>query len=230
MKWINKHLERLALIGIFIAVLWVIFGPLILTQTYFAIVDFSGGKNNTGLIGETIGGITAPVVGLISAILLYFTLIKQIESSKTSVYEANFRIIYNELGELKNEAERYSYENLFGIEAIEMFFTKMSQMLSNEQLQGQYWEMDKFDLLLNKFNRIFYLLDNLKTSDEYKDFLSKDIKNISIIYLSKGYGQIFSNWAVSKEDLSDLEKGKMFMVKDHIQNILDDIQKRNPIK
>lgn len=36
---------------------------------------------STGVVGDTIGGLTAPVVGLISIFLLIYTLIKQNESS-----------------------------------------------------------------------------------------------------------------------------------------------------
>lgn len=231
MTWINKHLEKIALTAVILAALWVIFGPLLLTQTYFTITDFAGGENNTGLIGDTIGGITAPVVGLISVILLYLALIKQIESNKASVAEANFRIIYEELAQLRNSAERYTYENETGIEAIGKFAADIGVKDNLGQLtQGHYEVLDKFDLLLNKFHKIFYLLDNLKTSEEYKDILAKDLQHIFSIYFNNSYNLMQGQWAVSEEDLGDLIKGKMHMVKDHLRLILADVLKRNPKK
>ena len=48
--------------------------PVLLTQdSFWGIFDFT----ETGQIGDTIGGITAPIVGLVSIILLYITLKEQ---------------------------------------------------------------------------------------------------------------------------------------------------------
>jgi len=101
-NWINRHLEYIAFSAVILSILWIIFGPILLTQHYFSIVDFSDEKGGTGTIGDTIGGITAPIIGLISTILLYLALIKQIESNRATVHEANFRIINSELSTLSD--------------------------------------------------------------------------------------------------------------------------------
>jgi hypothetical protein len=47
--------------------------PILLTQKFYGIFSFM----ETGPIGDTIGGITAPVIGLLNAVLLYVTLKRQ---------------------------------------------------------------------------------------------------------------------------------------------------------
>lgn len=227
MKWINKHLEVIALWSVILAVLWVIFGPLILTQTIYTIRDFAGGENNTGLIGDTIGGITAPIVGLISVVLLYLALIKQIESNRISVHEANFRIIYSEIGELKNATEKYSYAEKFGNEATVLFAMEINKIHLAKELTNSHVELlDKYNLLLGKFNRIFYLLDNLKTSEDYKDILSKDLQQIVSIHFVDGFNTIFK-WEVEKEKWFGGIEYKMFMVKSNSKKVLDEVLERN---
>lgn len=228
MNWINKHLEKIAFGAIIFAALWIIFGPLILTQKYFTITDFAGGENNTGIIGDTIGGITAPVVGLISVVLLYLALIKQIESNKISVHEANFRIIYEEIAQLKNACEQYTFENKYGIEAIGKFAATIGIKDINGQLiEDDYTVLDKFEILLNRYHKIFYLLDNLKTSTEYKDLLSKDLQNTYALYFNNCFGIMHGKWTVTVDDINNLIKGKMYMVKDHLRIIQEDVLKRN---
>jgi hypothetical protein len=231
MNWINKHLEKIAFVSIVFGALWVLFGPLILTQKSFSIVDFAGGENNTGIIGDTIGGITSPIVGLISVVLLYLALIKQIESNRISVNEANFRIIYQEITQLKGDFEKYTFENKYGIDAILKFSSTMGVKDINGQLvEDDYSLLDKFELLLAKYHKVFYLLDNLKTSPEYKDILSKDLQNTYVLYFSSCYNITQGNWAVTVADSNHLIKGKMYMIKDHLRIIQENILQRNIVR
>lgn len=64
-----------------IGVLGILFGPYIFTQPYpfgWSCLDFS----QTGSIGDTIGGITAPFIGLVSILLLWWTLKEQLKFNK----------------------------------------------------------------------------------------------------------------------------------------------------
>lgn len=66
--------KDIALMGIFI--LCVVLSPIILTRPAISsILDFT----LTGQIGDTIGGITSPIIGILSVILLYLTLKQQNE-------------------------------------------------------------------------------------------------------------------------------------------------------
>ena len=70
MKYIEKNIFR-------IAFLFIIVAPYLFTRNW-GLISF----DNTGQIGDTVGGITAPIVGLVSIYLLYHTLIEQSKFNK----------------------------------------------------------------------------------------------------------------------------------------------------
>ena len=58
---------------------------------------------NTSSIGDTIGGITAPLLGIISIIFLYLTLNRQIDSINDQKLKNESDIIFMLLNQLENE-------------------------------------------------------------------------------------------------------------------------------
>ena len=66
-----------ARILLIVGVILILLAPLILTRA-LGIIDFS----NTGQIGDTIGGITAPIASLVGSILVFFALETQIEANQ----------------------------------------------------------------------------------------------------------------------------------------------------
>lgn len=86
------------IIVLIIGILLAILAPLILTMgNYYKIFDFS----NTGQIGDTIGGLTSPVVNLISAIIIYYSFNEQLKANKI------------QSDALKDEKDRLNYEKEF---------------------------------------------------------------------------------------------------------------------
>lgn len=76
----KKSVNRLIKNGLIICLILSVFSffaPLILTEESISFVSFKG----KGEIGDTIGGITAPFIGLVSAILVYLALKAQIEAN-----------------------------------------------------------------------------------------------------------------------------------------------------
>jgi hypothetical protein len=65
------------LIFLIAGILFVIFSPFIFTRP-FGVFNFT----DTGTIGDTIGGITAPITSLLGSILVYFALKAQIDANK----------------------------------------------------------------------------------------------------------------------------------------------------
>ena len=72
----DKFLNR-ALIFFIIGIIFVLIAPYIFTRPN-GILNF----NDTGTIGDTIGGITAPITSIIGSILVFFALKAQIEANK----------------------------------------------------------------------------------------------------------------------------------------------------
>lgn len=73
----NTKIMKRARILLIVGVILILLAPLILTRA-LGIIDFS----NTGQIGDTIGGITAPIASLVGSILVFFALEAQIEANQ----------------------------------------------------------------------------------------------------------------------------------------------------
>ena len=92
-----KQSKLILLIGI----LLVIIAPYVLTRN-FGILSF----DETGQIGDTIGGITAPIVNLIGAVLVYFAFLVQLDANQLI-----FQQIKEEKSEQKiNQNRNYVFE------------------------------------------------------------------------------------------------------------------------
>ena len=91
-----------------VGIIGVLISPILFTRgSLFKIFDFS----NTGQIGDTIGGITAPIVGLVSIILLYLTLREQQTFNSRQIVDNRINqllMIQNDLNTL-SEMTAYNY-------------------------------------------------------------------------------------------------------------------------
>lgn len=65
-------------IFVVISLVLILVAPFLLTRTGFECLTFT----DTGQIGDTIGGITSPIIGFISIVLLAYTLIEQLNFNK----------------------------------------------------------------------------------------------------------------------------------------------------
>ncbi len=104
-------LRRNEIILLSVLAVGILLMPIVLTQTkVYSGIPF----NDTGQIGDTIGGITAPLIGLLSAVLVYITFKAQIRANK---------IIFDEQERLRNERRN---ENL------KLFYLKFYDFIHNE--------------------------------------------------------------------------------------------------
>lgn len=113
--------QKIAIICLFVSIIWILIGPFLLVNG--SVIDFT----NTGQIGDTIGGITAPIIGLTSAILIYLSFTAQIkaneiiqeEAKKTNTLaqqQANFNYLVEEFERMKDKFSDFTHENLRGDE------------------------------------------------------------------------------------------------------------------
>lgn len=95
----NDKLIKQARLFFILGITLVILAPFIFTRSGF--IDFS----NTGQIGDTIGGITAPIANLIGSILIFYALQAQIEAN---------RIIQDQIkSQTNSEIKKKNIQNLF---------------------------------------------------------------------------------------------------------------------
>lgn len=83
---------------------------LLIALSFFSVLLFTSpavwhrlNLTNTSSIGDTIGGITAPLLGITSTIFLYLTLNKQIDSINDQKLKNESDIIFLLLNQLDNE-------------------------------------------------------------------------------------------------------------------------------
>jgi len=205
------------ILALFILMLvWVISSPFILT--HFSVVNLS----NAGGIGSAIGGITAPAIGIFTALLLYITLNKQIESLKSSRQESNFKLVYNELTEFKKFIDEFQYKNAKGKDAI----LEWTAYIKVEVEQQRYYtelikEIDRINVLTIFFQRILYLLKRFELDSSNYNFLTEELSFVYNNFFKEAhlgfYGintnpalsdnQVFTRIVNEKQKWEDIKKG-----------------------
>lgn len=84
-----------------------ILAPLVFTQFSSAITF----DTNSGAIGDTIGGITAPFISFIGAILIYISFQEQVKSNKQQIENQNIDRFRCDYEEIKNEFYSVTIDN-----------------------------------------------------------------------------------------------------------------------
>lgn len=140
--------------------------------------------SNSSSIGDSIGGINTPIIGIISSILLYLALSKQTESyidqklkNESDLILSLFNQLDLELNSLyfkfKNNNDDVKFN---GLEALDEFATRF----------GISWNINHFREKFSSFKsfypsgQIIYLIDTINLIDERinSSTLSPEIKNL----------------------------------------------------
>lgn len=148
---------------------------------FFKVFNFS----TTGNIGDTIGGITAPIIGIISSILLYLALTKQTESNVNQQLKNESDIIFLLFNQLDSEINSFYYKvkqgneekKYYGIEAINDFAREFRYhyllKTFNFTFKNMY-EGYQFLLLVRSFQLIEKRIEIAEISNEFRSlFLNK---------------------------------------------------------
>lgn len=100
LNWAKNNIEWLLVVFAILAIV----SPLLFTRPWTG-VDFT----TTGQIGDTIGGLTAPILNFLTIVLLYLALKEQIEANKIQKDNENTRrdydIIFTQFANIKQEFE-----------------------------------------------------------------------------------------------------------------------------
>lgn len=151
---------------------FVCIAPLIFTMPhFFSFSDFS----STGQIGDTIGGITAPVVGLIGAILVYLSFKAQIDANAEqrkqfnlelarSTNEKRYNSILHDIEILRDEIKEFTYLKEQGIKAIQSYTHYIEGFADYEDLSGEFKNnfSSQFYFLIGNVDNILQVIRNSK--------------------------------------------------------------------
>lgn len=132
-EWLKKNLTA---VYVLVAILSII-SPWLLTRSWSGI-DFT----NTGEIGDTIGGLTAPFLNLLSVTLLYLTLKEQIKINEKQIEIRDIQLSNNDRNsflsiltdfraELNSIVYRYNGESVYGHEALLVIKDEMDKVDCN---------------------------------------------------------------------------------------------------
>lgn len=92
--------------------------------------------NETGQIGDTIGGITAPIINVIGSILIYFSFKAQINANNLQFkianrdilnqeYDRNFQVAIDLFKELKEDYKSFEHKDSKGQSALNVFSNEL---------------------------------------------------------------------------------------------------------
>ena len=187
-----------------IGILLVVIIPIILTQ-YSFLFDFT----NTGQIGDTIGGITAPITNLIGAILVYYAFLVQLDANKLIFQQIqeekaeqkiskNREYIFEIFKFLKEEfysftitgekrigsgdQSKYIFVEYRGVEAIEKMFHKLMRNHDKKSWHSGNTKLLEFLSIISLFKNFLSKLNEVEISQIDKKFF---LENVEYIYVSK---------------------------------------------
>lgn len=131
--------------------------------------DFS----KTGQIGDTIGGITAPVINLIGAVLIFISFKAQINANKIQFrlleteiknqkFDRNFQITLELFKELKEDFQNLEYKNNSGKPALNIFTNEIKRFRNKAAVESHgrkpiynnwYFIIHEYNLILNHIDK-----------------------------------------------------------------------------
>lgn len=191
--WLARNAGFLFLVA-FIAT---ISAPYFVTQfSIWPYIDFT----KTGSIGDTIGGITAPVINIFAALLVYLAFREQVKANDIQVkalnderrvrkIESSFNTALRELNWCSNEYDQMEYGGALGTMAIDELMAK------KKDLSEPTWNSEAVSMiqkLLGLKNYLTKMIIITKTIDsaEYRAILSNKILIIHRIKTRKYQSRI----------------------------------------
>lgn len=175
----------------------IIFTILVILLCFFCVLFFTLPSflkrlnlSTTGNIGDTLGGITAPLIGIISSILLYLALTRQTESNNEQRLKNESDIIFLLLNQLDNEVNNFYYKykenkvevRLSGQEGLNEFCNSYRYEYNIEQFQNQkdfsfksWYEAGQIGLIIDTLNLIEKRIDISNLNSELKNLFQQKL-------------------------------------------------------
>lgn len=171
-------------------------------------------------IGGAIGGITAPVIGIISSILLYLALTKQVKSISEQRLKNESDIIFLLITQLENELssfyhkykERNESKMFIGFDGLNEFSQgyryeyNIKQFENNPQMTIKTWfEAGQIALFVDTFNLINKRIEISNLSNEMKHLFIEKLNSYYACKLSMpltALAEAFEMYPQQKDELS----------------------------
>ena len=137
--------------------------------------DFS----QTGPIGDTIGGITSPIINLIAGFLVYYSFQEQVKANKILTDDRNFQVTLKLFDNLKESYKNLKYDNREGQYALNLYSNELNDIRDIEKYSEYTRKPIYFDyqFLFCEYDLLLNHLDNSKMDNNEKESLSIIIHN-----------------------------------------------------
>ena len=137
----------------------------------------------TGNIGSTIGGLTAPLLGMITTILLYLTLNRQIDSIADQKIKNESDIVFMLLNQLDGEYNQFYLNSnnhgadtkTFGYEALTTYCNTINKFHNLKYSFKEYYTTDQILLIIRSFNLIEKRINLASVSKEMKELFKEKL-------------------------------------------------------
>ncbi len=203
---------------------WLFLGIiLILASPLFFLLSNSLGFTllESGTIGDTIGGITSPISGLIGAILVYYAFLIQLEANK---------MLFKQINEEKTERKRTQIESHF-FELLKIHRENQQQIkIRNLDIQTAVQGKDVFQWILREFYECYDIINNYFNQKKAEHHITFEEK-INMAYICFSFGAV-GEYSLSfiQEQIKDCEPGLMEWIVKKFQARKKKIQKNYPFK
>lgn len=170
-------------VGLFLCII----SPIIFTQPYF--YEFFN-YSNTGQIGDTIGGITSPIVNILGSILVFFALRAQIDANN---------LIQEQFDDQKNEEN--NRKKL-------MYITEQVNIIRGDIREFTFTYMERnYKYNYSGSDAIYQFLKSIRNGEHelsYEEFAMKNPKINELVNLFKIFHKQIE--LIKREDISDFDK------------------------
>jgi uncharacterized protein YggT (Ycf19 family) len=179
---------------------------------------------NTSNIGSTIGGITAPVLGIISSLLLFVALTKQIDGNDKSRIKNEADIFFLLLNQFDSEYDKFYYKysqgagkekivtKYTGIEGMHEFIHDFCYEWTLTDFQySNVFQAKQISLLLNSFKLIDTRLQKSYLDDVLKQQFQDKLQSIYVCKFHEEISQILEKINELKQSGPLIDELKLFL-------------------
>jgi hypothetical protein len=237
-SWLIRNLKYISILFL----LFVLIAPYLFTQYQLLPgLDFE----NTGQIGDTIGGITSPIINVFAALLVYAAFKAQVRANeiqveslesekKNRIIEQTFNTTLAELNWCSESYNNISYGKHFGIRALLQIIDELTAsfevndsdiIILYQKILGLRNYLQKMVVIIDNIDSKLYqaILSNKllfiyrSQTKEFKSIISRDA-NLFVNVIGKEKSDIISSVGFDDYTIDQLEKYKFNF---HTKNFID---------
>ena len=188
-----------------------------------------------GEIGDVIGGITAPIIGIFSSVLLYLALSRQTQSNKEQRFKNDSDLIFLLLNQLEIEISSFytaftvrnvkgsEEKTFYGVQGIDDFTSKLLKETGLQTVHSfkDYYESNQIMIIISSIKLIQLAIDESALENTSRVIFKTKLYNI-YKYRLKDQFEFIINAVDKKPYLKD-------KLTDEIQQFSSDIEFLSPL-